>query len=43
MVLLAAKYGSAASTQKKLFEDQITEYQKRAIALFDKEYAESYL
>lgn len=35
-----AKYGAAPTNQKKLFSDQIEEYQRKAIALFDKEYAD---
>lgn len=33
-----AKHGSAPTNQKQLFSSQIQEYQKKAIALFDKEY-----
>jgi hypothetical protein len=35
-----AKHGSATSNQKALFSSQIEEYQRKAIALFDKEYAD---
>ena len=35
-----AKYGSAPTSQKPLFKTQIEEYQRKAIALFDKEYAD---
>ena len=35
-----AKHGSATSSQKALFSSQIDEYQRKAIALFDKEYAD---
>ncbi len=35
-----AKHSSAQSNQKQLFSNQITEYQRKAIALFDKEYAD---
>lgn len=35
-----AKHASASSNQKQLFSTQIEEYQRRAIALFDKEYAD---
>jgi len=35
-----AKFGSATSSQKKLFENEIKEYLKKAIALFDKEYVD---
>ncbi|KAA9332669.1 DUF6079 family protein [Adhaeribacter soli] len=35
-----AKHGSAPTNQKQLFSSQIEEYQKKAIALFDKEYAD---
>jgi len=35
-----AKHASAPSNQKQLFSSQIEEYQRKAIALFDKEYAD---
>lgn len=35
-----AKHVSAPSNQKQLFSSQIEEYQRKAIALFDKEYAD---
>lgn len=35
-----AKHGSAPTTQKALFSNQIEEYQRKAIALFEKEYAD---
>ena len=35
-----AKHGSAPTNQKALFSSQIEEYQRKAIALFDKEYAD---
>ncbi|MDX1908005.1 MAG: DUF6079 family protein [Bacteroidia bacterium] len=35
-----AKYASASTSQKQLFKSQIEEYQRKAIALFDKEYAD---
>ena len=35
-----AKYASAATNQKQLFRSQIQIYQDKAIALFDKEYAD---
>lgn len=35
-----AKHGSAPTNQKQLFSNQIAEYQGKAIALFDKEYAD---
>lgn len=35
-----AKYASASTNQKALFHSQIEEYQRKAIALFDKEYAD---
>lgn len=35
-----AKYASASTNQKQLFSTQINEYQSKAIALFDKEYAD---
>jgi hypothetical protein len=35
-----AKHGSAPTNQKQLFSSQIQEYQKKAIALFDKEYTD---
>jgi hypothetical protein len=35
-----AKYGSAPTNQKQLFSTQIDEYQRKAISLFDKEYAD---
>ena len=35
-----AKFGNASTNQKPLFKSQIEEYQKKAIALFDKEYAD---
>jgi len=35
-----AKYASAPSNQKQLFSNQIEEYQKKAISLFDKEFAD---
>ncbi len=35
-----AKHGSAPTNQKALFSSQIEEYQRKAIVLFDKEYAD---
>ena len=35
-----AKHGSAPTNQKALFSSQIEEYQRKAITLFDKEYAD---
>lgn len=35
-----AKHASAPTNQKKLFSDQIDEYQRKAISLFDKAYAD---
>ncbi|MBT1707294.1 hypothetical protein KK062_03630 [Fulvivirgaceae bacterium PWU5] len=35
-----AKHGSAPTNQKQLFASQIEEYQRKAISLFDKEYAD---
>jgi hypothetical protein len=35
-----AKHGSAPTNQKALFSSQIEEYQRKAISLFDKEYAD---
>lgn len=35
-----AKHASAPSNQKQLFSSQIEEYQRKAISLFDKEYAD---
>lgn len=35
-----AKYASAPTNQKQLFSSQIEEYQRKAIALYDKEYAD---
>ncbi len=35
-----AKHASAPTNQKQLFSSQIEEYQRKAIALFDKEYAD---
>lgn len=35
-----AKHGSAPTNKKALFSSQIEEYQRKAIALFDKEYAD---
>ncbi|MDP1614513.1 MAG: DUF6079 family protein [Methylococcales bacterium] len=35
-----AKHASAPTNQKQLFSSQIDEYQRKAIALFDKEYAD---
>jgi len=35
-----AKHSSAQSNQKQLFSNQIAEYQRKAISLFDKEYAD---
>ena len=35
-----AKFGSAPTNQKQLFTNQIDEYRRKAIALFDKEYAD---
>ncbi|WP_207425049.1 DUF6079 family protein [Pedobacter sp. SYSU D00535] len=35
-----AKYASAPTNQKALFSSQIEEYQRRAIAMFDKEYVD---
>lgn len=35
-----AKHASAPTNQKGLFKNQIEEYQRKAIALFDKEYAD---
>ncbi len=35
-----AKYGAASTNQKQLFSNQIEEYQRKAISLFDKEYAD---
>ncbi len=35
-----AKHGSAPTNQKALFSSQIDEYQRKAIMLFDKEYAD---
>lgn len=35
-----AKHGSAPTSQKPLFKSQIEEFQRKAIALFDKEYAD---
>jgi hypothetical protein len=35
-----AKHASAPTNQKQLFSNQIDEYQSKAIALFDKEYAD---
>ncbi len=35
-----AKYGSAPTNQRQLFSSQIEDYQRKAINLFDKEYAD---
>jgi hypothetical protein len=35
-----AKHGSASTNQKQLFSNEIDEYRRKAISLFDKEYAD---